>query len=51
MKYINRPNGYWTKERCKEKASKYKNRSGFYKNNGGAYNASLKNKWLNDFFN
>lgn len=51
MKYITRPVGFWTKEKCKKEALKYKSRTDFKKYNGGAYSASVSNKWLNEFFN
>jgi predicted GIY-YIG superfamily endonuclease len=37
---------YWTKEKCKEEAEKYTLRSKFKVGSGGAYNASIKNGWL-----
>ena len=40
----------WTYEKCKEEAKKYKNRSEFKMKNGSAYNAALKQHWLNTFF-
>ena len=39
----------WTYEKCLEESKKYKSRSEFYKNNNTAYNASTRNKWINDF--
>lgn len=42
-----KPSGYWTKEKCKKEASKYKTRSSFQNNNGSAYNKASANKWLN----
>lgn len=44
------PNGYWTYDRCKEEAKKYSQRSHFCKNSSGAYNASYRNGWLDEFF-
>jgi predicted GIY-YIG superfamily endonuclease len=44
----NKPNGYWTKERCQEEALKYKTRTEFRKNSGGAYKSSLRNNFLNE---
>lgn len=38
-------NYYWTKERCKEEAAKYKTLKDFRKNSY-AYNAALKNGWI-----
>lgn len=37
---------YWTKERCVNEALKYDSRAVFKKKSGGAYNASIKNGWL-----
>lgn len=39
---------YWTKEKCKEEALKYNGRAEFKKKSGGAYNASIKNGWLDE---
>jgi hypothetical protein len=44
-----KPSGYWTYERCKEEAGKYKTKTEFNKGNGSAYNAAWENGWLNDF--
>ena len=49
MKKSKKPNGYWTYEKCKEEALKYKYRSEFDKNNCCAYRRVLKNKWLELF--
>ncbi|MFC1670113.1 hypothetical protein ACFL20_06935 [Spirochaetota bacterium] len=38
----------WTKKLCKEEASKYMIRSEFQKKSSGAYDAALRNKWLDD---
>jgi len=44
------PNGYWNnKERCFEESKKYKNRTEFRKNRS-AYNYSILNGWINDFY-
>jgi superfamily II DNA or RNA helicase len=48
MEYLQIPNGYWTLERCKESALKYKTKSEWSKNESGAYAAVLKNKWLDE---
>jgi hypothetical protein len=45
-----KPNGYWTYERCKEEASKYKYKSHFQKGCSSAHSSSIKNGWLNEFF-
>jgi predicted GIY-YIG superfamily endonuclease len=41
-----KPNGYWTFERCKEEALKYKVKKDFEKGCVSAYNKCVKNKWL-----
>lgn len=41
-----KPNGYWTKKRCKEDALKYDARSIWKANNGSAYYVAMKNGWL-----
>jgi len=50
MVELRKPNGYWTYEKCKEEALKYKNKRIFSKNSSRAYNISLSNNWLNDMF-
>ena len=45
-----KPNGYWTKEKCREESLKYNNRIEFRKGSGSAYRSSLKNGWLEEFF-
>lgn len=45
-----KPLGYWTKERCAEIATKYKNRSEMQKNDQTAYQKSYRNGWLDEFF-
>ena len=44
------PKGYWTYEKCKEEAQKYKSIYEFQKNVPGACDASRRNGWLNEFF-
>lgn len=39
----------WTYDICKSTASKFTTVKDFRRENGGAYNAALKNGWLNDF--
>jgi len=41
-------NEKWTKEKCKEEALKYNNRTDFQKLSIGAYSRAQKNNWLND---
>jgi len=48
MKYVNKPNNYWTKERCHEESLKYKTRSEFYRNSISAYSRSYRSKWLDE---
>jgi len=48
---INKSRGYWIKERCYKESLKYKTRTEFQKKSVGAYTKSLKNKWLDEFFN
>ena len=38
----------WDKETCLEEAHKYKSRGEFQKKSRSAYNAALKNGWLDD---
>jgi len=45
MEVTRKPNGYWTKDRCKEEALKYTNCTDFQKSCSSAYNTSLKNQW------
>ena len=40
----------WTKEKCKEEASKYSSRSEFKKGNQSAYLTAWKNGWLDEWF-
>jgi ribosome-associated toxin RatA of RatAB toxin-antitoxin module len=43
-----KPYGYWTFERCREEALKYKTRMEFKNNSGGAYTHCVKHQYLND---
>ena len=43
-----KPPGYWTYEKCKEEALKYKNRSSFQKNARGAYDKAMTKGWLEE---
>ncbi len=40
------PPNYWTLERCKEDALKYKSRNEWQKNSSSGYSTAAKNKWL-----
>jgi hypothetical protein len=48
MVELQKPNGYWTKERCQEEALKYNSKSEFRKNSGSAYTTSLTNGWIDE---
>ena len=41
-------NGFWTKERCKEEAKKFCNRTEFHKKSSSAYDSAFKNGWLDE---
>lgn len=43
-----KPAGYWTYDRCKKEALKYKSRTDFKLNSGSAYTISNRNKWTNN---
>jgi hypothetical protein len=45
-----RPDGYWTKEKCKELAITCKNRRELQLKNGQAYKLANNNGWLNEWF-
>lgn len=40
----------WTYEKCKETAASFSSKYEFKAAHVGAYNACIKNKWINDFF-
>lgn len=44
-----KPNGYWTKERCYEEATKYKSKVEFQQKCGSAYVTAKKNGWIDDY--
>lgn len=48
MNYICSPNNTWTKEKCLTEAKKYKNRRQFNLHAKGAYNAAMRNGWLDE---
>jgi hypothetical protein len=48
MKQKIKPSNYWTLEKCKEEALKYKSKFEFQKNSISAYDAARNNGWLND---
>ena len=41
-------NGYWTKDKCKEEAKKYSNRTEFHTKSQAAYGAAFKKGWLDE---
>jgi len=43
-----KPVGFWSKENCRIEALKYNTKIEFKNKSGSAYNASIKNKWIND---
>ena len=45
---VQKPNNYWTIERCRDEAKKYISKSNFIKYSGSAYQSSRKNGWLNE---
>jgi hypothetical protein len=46
--YIRKPNNYWTFENCRDLALSCNTKSEFRKKSDSAYNAALKNKWLDE---
>jgi len=40
------PRGYWTLEKCKEVALRYKKPGDWYKGDRGSYNSAQRNGWL-----
>jgi len=48
MVQVTKPSGYWTYERVKEEAKKYKTRNEFQNNCGSAHFVARKNNWLDD---
>jgi hypothetical protein len=48
MKKLTKPPNYWTYNKCKDEALKYKSRTEFSKKCYGAYNKARKNKWLDN---
>ena len=47
MNYLQKPNNYWTYDKCSDEALKYNQRSIFAKKSTGAYLTAQRNKWLN----
>jgi hypothetical protein len=47
MVELQKPSGFWTKQRCVEDAKKYETRSEWQKKSKSAYNIAYRNGWLN----
>ncbi len=45
---LQKPRGYWTKEKCQEEALKYTSKNDYRKNSATAYTIALKNNWIYD---
>jgi hypothetical protein len=50
MTELQKPFGYWNKERCHEEALKYKRKVDLQKGNGTVYNTIKLNGWSNELF-
>jgi len=48
MILLQKPNGYWNIERCREESLKYNTRVSFGNNCSGAYGSASRNGWLDD---
>lgn len=48
MKPDQRPNGYWTLERCKESALKFKSRKEWYRRETVSYGKAQRKGWLDE---
>ena len=48
MDETRKPAGYWTLERCRKEALKYKTKTEFSKGCVSAYQAALRNGWLDE---
>jgi hypothetical protein len=48
MDDIKKPNGYWTKGRCRTDAKQYNTRTEWQDNNASAYSVAAKNDWLDE---
>ena len=48
MMLLQKPSGYWTKNKCYEEALKYESRAYFQKGSKGAYLKAHRNSWLDD---
>jgi hypothetical protein len=48
MEFMQKPAGYWTKERCMEDAKQFKTRSAWQKGVGDAYATAHRNGWIDE---
>jgi hypothetical protein len=48
MQNSRRKNGYWTLQRCKDDAKKFKHKVDWQRSSGSAYNKATKNGWIKD---
>lgn len=48
---MKKPRNYWTKENCSIEAFKYSTKSEFKKKSSGAYDACIRNKWIDGVSN
>lgn len=46
-----KPNGYWTKENCRQEALKYKTKKEFKEKNSSAYSIAGRNGWIDEICN
>ena len=51
MNYFSYPKGYWTLERCKKEAKKYKYKTQFARKSCSAYERARKNNWIDKICN
>lgn len=48
MIYKNKPDGYWTKEKCRKEALKFKYRKDWRSASKGSYSSAQRNGWLHE---
>ena len=49
LEEVKKPNGYWTKARCREESRKYSSKKEFLKGCPAAHTAAAKRGWLDEF--
>lgn len=47
---IKKPNGYWTLEKCKEEASKYKTKTEWKHKSSGSFDSAYNNNWFKEIY-